>query len=115
MQESATRNAGLHRAAIWVIYSDSLQGRGIFTGGVSVQMLSRGGRAEKPAVIREVFIANSLCRIFGGNEEVSSADVCRWSFAFGLSENMTVCKINRLIPLITGRRKSGDSRLPLSR
>ncbi|HAW1279510.1 TPA: RNase E specificity factor CsrD [Escherichia coli] len=68
------------------------------------QMLSRGGPRlyQKPAVTREgqVHHRELMCRIFDGNEEVSSAEYMPMVLQFGLSEEYDRLQISRLIPLL---------------
>lgn len=67
-------------------------------------MLSRGGPRlyQKPAVTREgqVHHRELMCRIFDGNEEVSSAEYMPMVLQFGLSEEYDRLQISRLIPLL---------------
>ncbi len=68
---------------------------------------------KKPAVTREgqVHHRELMCRIFDGNEEVSSAEYMPMVLQFGLSEEYDRLQISRLIPLLRYwyRGKSGDS------
>lgn len=105
--ESATRNAGLQGGNSWAIYDDSLpeKGRGNVRWRTLIeQMLSRGGPRlyQKPAVTREgrVHHRELMCRIFDGNEEVSSAEYMPMVLQFGLSEEYDRLLISRLIPLL---------------
>ncbi len=105
--ESATRNAGLQGGNSWAIYDDSLpeKGRGNVRWRTLIeQMLSRGGPRlyQKPAVTREgqVHHRELMCRIFDGNEEVSSAEYMPMVLQFGLSEEYDRLQISRLIPLL---------------
>ena len=91
----------------WAIYDDSLpeKGRGNVRWRTLIeQMLSRGGPRlyQKPAVTREgrVHHRELMCRIFDGNEEVSSAEYMPMVLQFGLSEEYDRLLISRLIPLL---------------
>ncbi|WP_117086908.1 EAL domain-containing protein, partial [Klebsiella pneumoniae] len=55
-----------------------------------------------PAVTREgqVHHRELMCRIFDGNEEVSSAEYMPMVLQFGLSEEYDRLQISRLIPLL---------------
>ncbi|XHI05394.1 RNase E specificity factor CsrD [Enterobacter hormaechei] len=105
--EAATRNAVLQGANGWAVYDDTLpeKGRGNVRWRTLIeQMLSRGGPRiyQKPAVMKngQVHHRELMCRIFDGNEEVSSAEYMPMVLQFGLSEEYDRLQISRLIPLL---------------
>ncbi|WP_436859065.1 RNase E specificity factor CsrD [Citrobacter tructae] len=105
--EAATRNAVLQGGNGWAVYDDSLpeKGRGNVRWRTLIeQMLSRGGPRiyHKPAVALDGHVHHRelLCRIFDGNEEVSSAEYMPMVLQFGLSEEYDRLLISRVIPLL---------------
>lgn len=105
--EAATRNAVLQGGNSWAVYDDSLpeKGRGNVRWRTLIeQMLSRGGPRiyQKPAVTRDGHVHHRelMCRIFDGNEEVSSAEYMPMVLQFGLSEEYDRLQISRVIPLL---------------
>lgn len=105
--EAATRNAVLQGGNSWAVYDDTLpeKGRGNVRWRTLIeQMLRRGGPRiyQKPAVTREgrVHHRELMCRIFDGNEEVSSAEYMPMVLQFGLSEEYDRLQISRVIPLL---------------
>ena len=105
--EAATRNAVLQGGNSWAVYDDSLpeKGRGNVRWRTLIeQMLSRGGPRiyQKPAVSRDghVHPRELMCRIFDGNEEVSTAEYMPMVLQFGLSEEYDRLQISRVIPLL---------------
>ncbi|EOT8833583.1 RNase E specificity factor CsrD [Escherichia fergusonii] len=105
--ESATRNAVLQGGNGWAVYDDSLpeKGRGNVRWRTLIeQMLSRGGPRiyQKPAVTREGHVHHRelMCRIYDGNEEVSSAEYMPMVQQFGLAEEYDRLQISRVIPLL---------------
>lgn len=105
--EAATRNAVLQGGNSWAVYDDSLpeKGRGNVRWRTLIeQMLSRGGPRiyQKPAVTRDGHVHHRelMCRIFDGNEEVSTAEYMPMVLQFGLSEEYDRLQISRVIPLL---------------
>ncbi|HIF4732826.1 TPA: RNase E specificity factor CsrD [Citrobacter amalonaticus] len=105
--EAATRNAVLQGGNSWAVYDDSLpeKGRGNVRWRTLIeQMLSRGGPRiyQKPAVSRDGHVHHRelMCRIFDGNEEVSTAEYMPMVLQFGLSEEYDRLQISRVIPLL---------------